>query len=79
MTDIELFNAAREAGLSAESSALYVTHVRRREARGITPLTPEEAFERQTRAREAATKNAADAARLMKGFMIPLPVTKRDV
>ena len=40
MRDLDLFNAAREAGLNPERAARYVHHVRLREAQGRTPLTP---------------------------------------
>ena len=43
MTDLELFDAARKAGLSPVRAARYVRHVRLREAGGRTPLTPESA------------------------------------
>lgn len=43
MRDLDLFNAAREAGLSPERAARYVAHVRQCEAQGRTPLTPAEA------------------------------------
>ena len=43
MTDLDLFNAARAAGLSADRAARYVAHVRLREAAGRTPLTPDAA------------------------------------
>lgn len=43
MTDLELFDAARKAGLSPVRAASYVRHVRLREAGGRTPLTPEAA------------------------------------
>lgn len=40
MTDIDLFNAAREAGMPPKRAAHYVQHVRHCESRGRTPLTP---------------------------------------
>ena len=40
MRDLDLFNAAREAGLTPERAARYVHHVHLREAQGRTPLTP---------------------------------------
>lgn len=43
MTDIELFNAARAAGMPPARSANYVHYVRKCEASGTTPLTPAEA------------------------------------
>ena len=43
MTDLELFDAARKAGLSPVRAARYVRHVRLREANGREPLTPEAA------------------------------------
>ena len=42
-TDIDLFNAARAAGMPPKRSARYVLHVRRFEAQGKIPLTPDEA------------------------------------
>lgn len=43
MTDLELFDAARTAGLTPKRAARYVHHVRLREARGRAPLTPAQA------------------------------------
>ena len=43
MRDLDLFNAAREAGLNPERAARYVHHVRLREAQGRQPLTPQAA------------------------------------
>ena len=43
MTNLELFDAARKAGLSPVRAARYVRHVRLREANGREPLTPEAA------------------------------------
>lgn len=40
MSDIELFNAAREAGMPPKRAANYVHHVRKCENEGRTPLTP---------------------------------------
>ncbi len=42
-TDLDLFNAARAAGLPPHRAARYVHHVRLYEAGGRTPLTPTEA------------------------------------
>lgn len=42
-TDLDLFNAARAAGLPPHRAARYVHHVRRYEGTGRTPLTPEAA------------------------------------
>ena len=43
MTDIKLFNAARAAGMPPKRATRYVHYVRMCEARGRTPLTPQEA------------------------------------
>lgn len=43
MTDLELFNAAREAGLGPARAVRYVRHVRLHETTGRTPLTPKAA------------------------------------
>lgn len=43
ITDLELFNAARAAGLAPHRAARYVKHVRLREPQGRIPLTPTEA------------------------------------
>ena len=43
MTDLDLFNAARAAGLPPHRAARYVAHVRLRESQGRQPLTPESA------------------------------------
>lgn len=40
MTDLDLFNAARTAGLPPHRAARYVKHVRLYEGQGRTPLTP---------------------------------------
>lgn len=42
-TDLDLFNAARAAGLAPHRATRYVAHVRLRESQGRTPLTPAEA------------------------------------
>lgn len=39
-TDLDLFNAARAAGLPPHRAARYVQHVRLRESEGRAPLTP---------------------------------------
>ena len=39
-TDLDLFNAARTAGLTPHRAARYVHHVRLRDRQGRTPLTP---------------------------------------
>lgn len=41
VTDLDLFNAARAAGLPPHRAARYVHHVRWYEGTGRTPLTPE--------------------------------------
>ena len=43
MRDIDLFNAARNAGLTPTRAARYVHHVHQYETNGRTPLTPTEA------------------------------------
>ena len=43
MRDLDLFNAAREAGMNPERAARYVHHVRLRESQGRQPLTPQAA------------------------------------
>lgn len=43
MTELELFDAARAAGMPATRAAHYVQYVRKCKAEGIEPLTVEEA------------------------------------
>ena len=43
MRDIDLFNAARHAGLTPTRAARYVHHVHQYETTGRTPLPPTEA------------------------------------
>ncbi len=43
MTDLEMFDVARAAGMPARRAAHYVQYVRKCEADGAVPLTPEQA------------------------------------
>lgn len=51
--DIELFNAARAAGMPVKRSVRYVQHVRLWESQGKTPLTPQEAADAPLRTKVA--------------------------
>lgn len=50
MTELELFDAARAAGMPATRAAHYVQYVRKCAAEGKVPLTPAEAAAAPVRA-----------------------------